>query len=372
MVADTYSDILGWLVMGTGNDNNSWGTNWNSNVGEILEGAIAGKATHAVTGGTLDLSGTPPPAGPSGAVEAIHEFTGILLATQTLIVPNLSKLYFINNKCTGSFGLKVKTTAGTAVNAPAGKVTPIYCDGANGIVRFDREEVGTFVDCGGTTVPGGTFECVGGTVLIADYPDYFAKVGTLWGGNGTTTVGIPNFYSSTYAGAFRRSRTAGNAVGTMQADAFASHNHTASSSAVTASGTTSGQSVTHSHAVSGSTGGQSADHSHSGTTSSDGAHTHTTGATGALQIGNDSAGGSSPAGNGGATTGSSGTHNHTITTGGVSVDHSHAFSVTSGNASADHTHTVTVTGTAAAQSIANTGGTETRPINASVLVAIRY
>lgn len=41
-------------------------------------------------------------------------------------------------------------------------------------------------------LPSTHLECVGGTVLIASYPEYAAKVGTLWGGNGTTTVGIPD------------------------------------------------------------------------------------------------------------------------------------------------------------------------------------
>src|SRR5262245_42796355 len=97
MVADTFSNILGWLQMGTGNDNNTWGINWNNSVGIILEKAIAGVSTHAVTGGTLDLSGTPPPAGPSLALEMIHIFTGALASTQTFIVPNLSKVYKIVN-----------------------------------------------------------------------------------------------------------------------------------------------------------------------------------------------------------------------------------------------------------------------------------
>ena len=58
--ADTFSSVLGWLQMATGNDNNSWGTNHNNQVSAIFEDAIAAKLTSAVTGGTLDLSGADP------------------------------------------------------------------------------------------------------------------------------------------------------------------------------------------------------------------------------------------------------------------------------------------------------------------------
>ena len=66
MASDTYTtDGVGAQLMGTGNDNNSWGTNLNANVIQVLIDAITNPLTETVTGGTLDLSGSPPPAGPS-------------------------------------------------------------------------------------------------------------------------------------------------------------------------------------------------------------------------------------------------------------------------------------------------------------------
>jgi microcystin-dependent protein len=42
--------------------------------------------------------------------------------------------------------------------------------------------------------------CYGQTVLVADYPALFAKLGTTYGGNGTTTFGIPDHNGRVRAG----------------------------------------------------------------------------------------------------------------------------------------------------------------------------
>ena len=88
---------------------------------------------------------------------------------------------------------------------------------------------------------------------------------------------------------------------------------------------TTAQLASHSHAIGGNTGNQSANHFHSGSTDTDGAHSHT------YNEWNPGAGtGSTPVtGNSGANAGA--------TTGGTGI-HAHAFST--GNQSADHTHTL--------------------------------
>ncbi len=109
MASDTYTSTLGTLVMGTGNDNNAWGSNANNDVFQIFEDAIANPLTLAVTGGTLDLSGTPPPAGPSQVHYAALIFTGTLSANQTLYVPDLVKFWWVNNQTAGAFYLNIQT-----------------------------------------------------------------------------------------------------------------------------------------------------------------------------------------------------------------------------------------------------------------------
>jgi microcystin-dependent protein len=135
MVADTYSSLLGWLDQGTGNNNNTWGDNCDISVFTVLEKGITGFVTRAVTGGATDLSASPPPAGPTAALEYIQQFTGTLVADQTVTVPNLAKTWLVYNSCTlGAFNLKFKTPAGSAVNIPLGWQI-VWCDGSN-VIRI--------------------------------------------------------------------------------------------------------------------------------------------------------------------------------------------------------------------------------------------
>src|SRR6202035_4508973 len=136
MGADTFTSTLGTLVMGTGNDNNTWGTLANSSVFQILEDAIANVLVITNTGGTLDLSGSPPPAAASQVRHYSLKFTGALTSNLTLIVPNLTKLWVAENATSGAFSVLIKTTSGTATQIPQGTMKYVRCDGANGIKRL--------------------------------------------------------------------------------------------------------------------------------------------------------------------------------------------------------------------------------------------
>lgn len=135
MVADTYSAILGWLDQGTGNNNNTWGDNCDISIFPIIEKAIAGLISRAITGGTTDLSLSPPPAGPTAAIELFQVFTGTLVSAHTIQVPNLYKWWIVQNQTAGAFTLKFKTPSGSASDAiPQNSgFQLVHCDGANGI-----------------------------------------------------------------------------------------------------------------------------------------------------------------------------------------------------------------------------------------------
>lgn len=133
MTADTYSATLGFLIMGTGNDNNVWGTNANASVFQVFEDAIANALTSTVTGGTLDLSGSPPPTAPSQVRYAALIFNGTLGSDQTIQVPNLRKFWWVQNATAGAFQLKFKTPSGSATGGiPQNSGWQlIQCDGSN-------------------------------------------------------------------------------------------------------------------------------------------------------------------------------------------------------------------------------------------------
>jgi microcystin-dependent protein len=51
---------------------------------------------------------------------------------------------------------------------------------------------GTILEYGGSSAPTGFLMCIGGTQLISAYPALYAVLGTTYGGDGSTTFGIPD------------------------------------------------------------------------------------------------------------------------------------------------------------------------------------
>lgn len=133
MAADTFSAILGWVNQGTGNNNNSWGDVCDNSIFPIFERGIAGLSVQNVTGGTLDLSSDAPPSGPTKALDMIQAFTGTLASNQTVVVPNLSKMWVIYNGTDGAFALNVKTPDGDPTSIPQGGWCIAFCDGGDTI-----------------------------------------------------------------------------------------------------------------------------------------------------------------------------------------------------------------------------------------------
>jgi microcystin-dependent protein len=124
MASDTYTSDIGAILMGTGNDNNNWGNLLNNSGIQVICDAIANVLASTVTGGTLDLSGSPPPAAPSQVRHESLTFTGTLTANQVVKVPNLAKRWRINNTCALSgFTLSVQTPGGSGSIATLGAIT---------------------------------------------------------------------------------------------------------------------------------------------------------------------------------------------------------------------------------------------------------
>lgn len=336
MAADAFSSFLGMTLQATGNNNNAWGTILNGSALLPLERAIAGNISHAVTGGTLDLSGSAPPAGTTQVLDFIQIFTGALTAKQIVLVPNISKGWYIFNGTTGSFPLHIQTPDGNPTQIPQGAGRFVVCDGNNDILRADRDDVGHFEYA--AVLDPGNLSCDGSSLLRTDYPDLFGKVGTTFGSVDALHFTLPLL---TDTGRFLRSTTSALTVGTYQANQNQAHTHGGASF----SGTTSATSNDHTHSGSGTTGLESQGHSHS------------TGPTGGVNIFATAQGGGAsvmqPGGSG---------------TGGESASHTHSYSFTTGGQTSNHTHTYTgTTGT-----IPSSGGSEARPEALAVIVSIRY
>jgi microcystin-dependent protein len=340
--ADTYTaGGAGIILMGTGNDNNNWGTLLNTQGLQIIEDALTGTVSFTVTGGALDLSVSPPPAAPSQARFSHIILNGALTSTLTVFVPNLPKWWFVENSTNGAFPVFFKAIGSNTIEIPFGTMKIVVSSGAAAVRRLDAQEVGEIADFACTSPPAGYMECNGAAVSRANHPDLFNAIGTTWGaGDGATTFNLPNF---TDTGRFRRARTASVAVGTYQSNQNAAHTHTGQ-----ATGTTDATNIDHTHNYSGTTGTESAAHTHTAQGSllaSAGIPYNTVAAGTAFQL-------------------------NTAPLGTESALHTHAYGGTTAgmNQSNPHTHTFT----SGVFTTSSSGGSEARPETAVVLTCIRY
>jgi hypothetical protein len=263
---------------------------------------------------------------------------------------------------------KIATDAVTSAKIATDAVTSAKI--ANGAVTQDKLNSSvTLVPTGAVmpfamnAAPSGWLAANGSAVSRTTYAALFAAIGTTYGaGDGSSTFTLPDLRGYFVRGSGTNSDgVAAGTFGQKQTDAYKSHNH----GGVTGTGTTGTESQGHTH--SGTTGSESADHAHyvSGSTTSDGSHTHTqsgghgdddggpytTGAERvAAQLSNISTAGAH-------------THNFAAWTGGRNTAHTHSF--TTGGVSANHTHSVP------ALSISSDGTTETRPRNIAMLYCIK-
>lgn len=253
-----------------------------------------------------------------------------------------------NGAVTAVDGTSSAPAIGFAADATAGFYRPATGQiAAVGSLRgLGSVPIGAFIDYGGPTAPAGYLACDGQAVPRATYPDLYTALGgaaSPWGqGDGTTTFNVPALMSR-----YRRHRDTvggpGGSVGTLQAADTAPHTH-----AVT--GNTGTESAIHTHTFAGNTGNMSANGiinpTFNNSVSTYG--NYQTYTSGQAIVG--------PRFNAGS--------DGTFAINALNIDHYHAFSGTTNSESAAHSHAVNLTS-------GSSGGTETRPLSATVLVCVR-
>ena len=127
----TYSTNLKIELIGTGQQAGTWGNTTNTNLGILIEQAIAGYESYACTGGTDTL--TMAEGASSTARNMFIRLTGT--GGGTLVVPGTSpnantKLYYIQN-ATASGAVTVKVSGQTGVSVPNGAKTVLFCNGTD-------------------------------------------------------------------------------------------------------------------------------------------------------------------------------------------------------------------------------------------------
>ncbi len=162
-MASTYSGRLRLELITSGEQNGTWGVTTNTNLGTLIDEAIAGVS--AVNFGTdANVTLTANNGATDEARRAVLECTssGSLTATRDVIVPAATKLWLVYNSTSGGQSIRVKTASGTGVTIANGKKRYVYCDGTN--------VVDAITDLpSGATIAGGAVYAAGGTdVAMAD------------------------------------------------------------------------------------------------------------------------------------------------------------------------------------------------------------
>ena len=182
----TYSTNLGLTLIGTGEQSGTWGTTTNTNLGTLLEQAISGYVTQAVSAGTTTLT---IPDGATGVARNMFiELTGT--GGGSLVVPAKRKLYFIYNNSSAVITVKVSS----GVDVPAGAKMVLVCNGTdivNAVSYFASLSLGTITTTSDSLINGLTIG-KGGTSVATN---------TALGNNAlaANTTGSQNLASGTNA-----------------------------------------------------------------------------------------------------------------------------------------------------------------------------
>jgi microcystin-dependent protein len=285
-MSSTYSTNLAIELMGAGDQAGNWGSTTNTNLGTLIEQAISGYQTQAVSTGT-DTTITIPNGATGVARNMFLELTGTGGTSTNLIVPANKKLYFIYNNSTGAVTVKVSGQTGVSVPATA-KIT-LVSNGTDIVTATNyiptlisptltgtpvapTASVGTsttqiattaFVQAAGLTgeikmwgvssAPSGYLLCNGAAVSRTTYAALYAVYGTTFGvGDGSTTFNVPDFSGRMpigVNGTYTLAATGGAATTTISSANLPSHTHSFSATTGSMSANAS-----HQHGVLGSAG----------------------------------------------------------------------------------------------------------------------
>ena len=185
-MSSTYSTNLAIELIGTGDQAGTWGTTTNTNLGTLIEQAISGYVTQAITDGA-DTVITIPNGATGTARNMAIECTGILSAARNLIVPANKKLYLIYNNTTGGYAVTVKVSGQTGVSVPNGKKIWLVSNGTDVVVATNYMAALTL----GTALPiasGGTGQVTANAAFNALAPSQASASGKYLKSDGTNTA----------------------------------------------------------------------------------------------------------------------------------------------------------------------------------------
>jgi hypothetical protein len=158
----TYSTDLRIALIGTGDQDGTWGTTTNTNLGTLLEQAIAGVASISISSANQALAAY------NGLSDEARNAVLVLTSSgaANVYVPPVDKVYIVKNA--GSYAITLycstvlgnTTPAGTGITVPAGKSMVVYSDATNIVEGIDR--------INGNLTVGGTLGVTGNITATAN------------------------------------------------------------------------------------------------------------------------------------------------------------------------------------------------------------
>lgn len=211
-MASTYSDKLRLELISAGDQSGTWGDTTNTNLGTLIEEAIAGVSTIAM--GDANQTLTANNGVTDEARKMVLKLTGTLTATREVVVPSKEKIYVVHNAATGG-KVHVKTSGATGVEVSPGFKTILYCDGstvisvmpqalnesttAGNILSYDTTSgwiatsatglafsAGMIINWAGniSSPPSGWLVCDGSSQLTSAFGALHTAIGYTFGGSG--------------------------------------------------------------------------------------------------------------------------------------------------------------------------------------------
>jgi hypothetical protein len=225
-MAITYSPNLKLTLIGTGDQAGTWGNTTNTNIGTLIEQAIAGYVSQTVA----DSAGSPTSLSIADGTDSVARnmvlvLQGALTAARDLILPTNKKLYFITNNTSGGYAVTAKCSGQTGVSIPSGAKVILACNGvdivevfnfANGFILPSSATIATL---SGTTLGYASASITAASIASGTVTNLLAT--TFSGGSASiTTVNsasgtVANLLATTFSGGSASVTTASFASATV-------------------------------------------------------------------------------------------------------------------------------------------------------------
>lgn len=227
-MASTYSTNLAIELIGTGDQAGSWGNTTNTNLGTLIEQAISGYVTQAMTTGNTTTITIPN--GATGVARNMYiEMTGTGGSNTFLVVPANKKLYFIYNNTTGA--VTVKVTGQTGVSVAAGEKTILVSNGTDVVTATTFINTVNTGSANITTLSGTTLTYTSGTIGNLASTNFTGTSATIT----TLTSGSANITQFQATSAYITTLTAGSfTLGAIALDSANINTLTGTSATITA------------------------------------------------------------------------------------------------------------------------------------------